>query len=346
MQKINTPKPFDSLRGKNVNLSQDKAYFFRTSLFTEKNKNIIQKMNLSQKKSDKVNNSLNKIIIKPKPKVVFKIKNKKIYIVKKDKNNLNISAIHDNDSISKNINSKNANIIKNILNDFKDDKFNNNNDESINSKINMVESKEEIIIKNENNENYEENKYKLVNGIKNCKLFSSLSKAIINENNIHKNKEGIGSNYIEHNKSIIIPKISNILPKQKHLNQNKKNIFGLNLRTKFRLKSEKKINNRDRNKNVDSLKCINANNINKEFKYFKPIFKDNIIQSSLILDENIYFSKNKIRNYFDKRNNRYNNINENKITIKDYIQNRLKRDNIISLNNKSNLTMNKNEKNE
>ena len=208
----------------------------------------------------------------------------------------------------------------------------------------MIENKK---AKDIYNENIGDNKYKIINGIKNCKLFSSLSKAIINENNNNnKNIDIIGNNYIDHDKSIIIPKIVNMIPKQKYLNQNKKNIFGLNLRTKFRLKSEKKINNREGNINATSLKSINVKDINKEFKYFKPIFKDDTIQSSLILDENIYLSKNKFNNYFGKRNNRYNNINENKIITKNYLQNRFDRYSIIALNDKSNLTIGKNEKNE
>ena len=336
MQNINTPKPFNSFRRKNVNLSRDKTYFFRTSLFTEKTKNIIQKMNLSQKKSDKVNNSLNKIIIKPKPKIVFRIKNKKIFFIGKDKNNINDSASNEHDSII-----KQTNIIKNISNDFKEDNFNNDKrNKSINNNISMIGNQK---AKDINNENMGDNKYKIINGIKNCKLFSSLSKAIINENNNNKKKDSTINNNIKDNKSIIIPKIINMLPKQKHLNQNKKNIFGLNLRTKFRLKSEKKINNREGNINATSLKSININEINKDFKYFRRIFKENTIQSSLILDENINFSKYKFKNFFDKRNNRYNNINDN---IKNYIKNSFNRYNNIALDDKSNLPINKNEKNE
>lgn len=339
MQKINTLKPFNSFREKNVILNRDKTYFFRTSLFTEKTKSIIQKMNISQEKLDKVNNSLNKITIKSKPKIVFKIKNKKIYFVGKDKKNLNDTTINEHNSIT-----KNTNIIKNISNDFEDDNLNNNiNKKSNIGNINMIENKKS---KDISNESIGDNNYKIISGIKNCKLFSSLSKAIIKENNNNKNKDNIGYNYIEHNKSIIIPKIVNMLPKQKCINKNKKNIFDLNLRTKFRLKSEKKINNREGNKNATSLKCINVNDINKEFKCFKPIFKDNTIQSSLILDENIYFSKYKYKNFFDKTNNRYDNINENKIIIKNYLQNRFNRYNIISLNDKRNFITKKIENNE
>lgn len=66
MQKINSLNPFLSKEEaneqelkkesrKNSNLSKDKIYFFRTSLFSEKSKNFIQRMNSSGKKLNKNN---------------------------------------------------------------------------------------------------------------------------------------------------------------------------------------------------------------------------------------------------------------------------------------------------
>ena len=373
MQNINNLHPFLFSGGKNkyeinkkiqhksMSLSQDKIYYFRTSLFTEKSKNIILKMNLSHKKPTKANETsrivvskLNKEFKSPIRKISEKIyiSDNKIKINNNDEKNqgnanIDINNKENNDNNNKeNQPIKNDNkvkVAKNSPNNKNNITINKNNDIiQIKSNKSKTQDKKDI---NTNNRTKQNINNKIINDIKKCKLFESLPVGMNNQN-----KSVIG-NDIARNQSVANAYLANAASKQKDISQKKQfKICEYNNKIKYRLKSKK---NKIENKNIISFKSLNENTtLKKELKYLKSITKHSKIQSFSIFDDNYYISRYKLGNYYAKRNNRYNNknaISEDKINIniKQYIPNRLhgnNGNNIVSLIDNNNLILSRKEK--
>jgi len=318
---------------KKTSLSQDKIYFFRTSLFTEKSKNIVKKMNSCQKK--KIKSPIIPQQINPESRTSFALKsnnNKDNNGTSEENNNSNIKNKNEeinvnNNNISKkdvkinSINNVNFNDNKNINCSKKDisrktsnhliNIINNNNNE----KKNSIKSKTEDKKDNFNIENCQKINYKNINGIQKCRLFNSLSNLINDINKDNRNKS-ILRNYIGHSQSIINTRLPNANSKQKNLSQ-KKQLKLIDNNIKYKLKTKKVSNKDNNNKNIVTIKSIYDNNtMKKELKYCKPLSKHSKIQS--IFDENYHISRYKLGNYLAKRNNRYNinEVSEDKINIK------------------------------
>ena len=374
MQNINNLHPFLFSGGKNkyeinkkiqhksMSLSQDKIYYFRTSLFTEKSKNIILKMNLSHKKSTKANETsrivvskLNKEFKSPIRKISEKIyiSDNKIKINNNDEKNQGNANIDINNKENNDNNNKENQPIKNnnkvkVANNSPNNKNNitiNKNNDIIQIKSNKSKTQDKKDI-NTNNQTKQNINNKIINDIKKCKLFESLPVGMNNQN-----KSVIG-NDIARNQSVANAYLANAASKQKDISQKKQfKICEYNNKIKYRLKSKKNNIKKIENKNMISFKSLNENTtLKKELKYLKSITKHSKIQSFSIFDDNYYISRYKLGNYYAKRNNRYNNknaISEDKINIKQYIPNRLhgnNGNNIVSLIDNNNLILSRKEK--
>ena len=374
MQNINNLHPFLFSGGKNkyeinkkiqhksMSLSQDKIYYFRTSLFTEKSKNIILKMNLSHKKSTKANETsrivvskLNKEFKSPIRKISEKIyiSDNKIKINNNDEKNQGNANIDINNKENNDNNNKENQPIKNnnkvkVANNSPNNKNNitiNKNKDIIQIKSNKSKTQDKKDI-NTNNRTKQNINNKIINDIKKCKLFESLPVGMNNQN-----KSVIG-NDIARNQSVANAYLANAASKQKDISQKKQfKICEYNNKIKYRLKSKKNNIKKIENKNMISFKSLNENTtLKKELKYLKSITKHSKIQSFSIFDDNYYISRYKLGNYYAKRNNRYNNknaISEDKINIKQYIPNRLhgnNGNNIVSLIDNNNLILSRKEK--
>ena len=295
---------------KNSTLNNNKIYFFRTSLFTEKSKNFIQRMNSCHKKVS--NNKEFNGIIKPKIKKddLFHKKNEKSdkIVILEDKNKIKKIDEKKKDSNQTNKTNNNKKIIK--IKERNDDNNNNTNNKSIINDITEKKHKIKIqtISKSNNNliniyaktknnnyqikfnnksktedkkENklYNENLQKInsivINNIKKCKLFASLPNAIekINLNISKINNRNILGNYTFKSQSTDNTHLPNQILEQNHLRQ-KKIIKMLEFDDKIKYK-------------LKSIKCQNKeNDINKN---------TNIVPNKSIYDNNTM--KNGIKYY-------------------------------------------------
>ena len=346
-------------------LNKDKIYFFKTSLFTEKSKNIILRINSCHD----IKNKKNEPIEKKVPKLST---DSKASIHQKKEQNLKIFLLEDKNRIQK-IDEKNHdenNSIKHIQNNNNDsnDKVkkdkdslvsikknsNTKDDKSLNTEKQST-SKTDLININAANKNYNcqlkcdiksktENKkenninneinqqinYRIVNNIQKCKLFQPLSNAIeiINRNFL--------GDYIAKSQRIIDVQLPKTNKKPMHLTQKKEfKLSNHNKKIKYKLNSIKNLNKEDDNNNkIISFKSIyNNNTMKKEKKLYKSISKLCNIQSFSIFDENYHISRYKLGNYMAKKNNRYHNknlISEDKICIKKYIQKNNDKNNIFA----------------
>ena len=345
-------------QNKNINLSQDKIYFFKTSLFTEKSKNIIEKMNSSQKKINNSNETLNEII--NHPKTSFRKNNEKRFIfqdidkIKKNEKNI-IKSIYKNTAkkyiyiFNKNENEKDNKYTSDYKNQFNSLSYKNIINIDSNNRNNIIANES----KNKNKTEYKKDKnlnddknIKIINGIKRCKLFSSITDNIVYKN---KNKDLI-KNYVLQNQSIIINthlanantnSKKNIIDKIEEIK-----IYDYNNKKKSKTKSKKYLKE---NKNITSYKYINNDSIQKKLNYFKTKTKHTKIQSFSNFDENFFISRYKFGKYNTKKNIRYDNnqniIREDKIYIKKFIHSGFQKNNIFKLKDKDNLVINKKDKN-
>ena len=288
----------------NSSLNKDKIYFFRTSLFTEKSKNFIQKMNSCHKKISK-NNEFNEIItpeIKGDSRISFhkqkesndkqisledKNKIKKINEMKKDSSQSNKNNNIKQTKIKERIEDNNNNVNnKPIINDNigQIDKIKNQaTSKSTNNLINILtnnknnkyqvknDNKSKTEVKKENNiynENLQKINYKIISNIKKCKLFSSLPNVIENINrNISKiNNRSILGNYAFKSQSTNDAHLSNQKPELNRLSQKKHiKMPENNKKVKYKLKSIKSQNKEnDNNNNIVSIKSICDNNTMKK----------------------------------------------------------------------------------
>ena len=374
MQKIAPSKPLSSYRllkdkienkdkihhhhFKSTNVSKEKIYYFRTSLFTDKSKNMIQKMNSSQTKTFKVINEKKEIIappIRPECRTSYK-KTQITYILEKKKENEENIKSKENNQITANV----ANLDKKGKNDNKVDEdinqklrksyknlmkvnFNSGNNSEIQKFPN--DQKENVV----NKENYQKNNYKVISDIKRCKLFSTFNNIIINNKNNKNNKSIVSNNQFGQSLSRINDKISNTNTKKKESNQKKEiKISDYNKKTMYRLKSRKSIKKNKKNINAISYKSININdnNIKKDIKGIKSISKICKIPAISVFDDSCYISKYKLGNYIArKKNNRYDNgnaIGDDKINIKKFIKSGIS--NIAALKNKDDLRLSRKDK--
>lgn len=371
MQKITTLSPLSShkllknkieykeknnhLHYKSTNISKEKTYYFRTSLFTEKSKKIVQKMNSSQSKMNKDIYEKKKIkssSIKPGCRTSFK-KSEKIFIF--DNNNENIEkikTIKNNhfviylDKNGKNDNQVDAAVnqrLRKSYNNLININFNSGNNTEIKKSQNSIRenefNKEEVLKKN----------YIIVNGIKKCKLFSNINNVVINNKN---NKKIISKIYNGQSQSKINDNIINANAKREVSNQNNQiKISDYNKKTKYRLKLRKSLEKKKENVNVISSKSINIknnNNIKKELKGIKSISKYSKILPITIFDKSYHISKNKLGNCnTERKNDRYeskNSTRDDKKNKRKIIQSGII--NIASLKDKDDIRLSKKGKHE
>lgn len=367
MQKLNTLSPPSSHRllknkidkkgnnnhphYKSTNISKEKIYYFRTSLFTEKSKKIIQKMNSSQSKLSKDiydKKELNTSPITPGCRTSF-MKSEKIFIF--GNNNENIEKIKSTkknhfvvylNKKGKNDNRNDADVNQRLRKSY-------NNLININFNIgNNTEIKKNQNSIRENEFNKKDNlkkNYIIVNDIKKCKLFSNIknNNVVINNKNNKKNASNKynGQNQSKFNKSII-----NTIIKKEVSNQNKQiKVSDYNKKTKCRLKSRKSMKKKKENVNAISYKSININNnnnIKKELKEIKFISKYSKILPISIFDRRYYFSKYKLGNCTtERKNDRYGSKNSTRDDKKNrrrkFIQSEI--NNIASLKDKDDIRL-------
>ena len=340
---------------KSTNVSKEKIYYFRTSLFTDKSKNMIQKMNSSQIKICKdINEKKEKISssIRPECRTSYK-KSQITYILEKKNENGEIIKSKENTQITANV--------ANLDNKRKND---NKVDEDINQRLrksyknlmkvnfNIGNNTEIKKCQNDQKENYQKNNYKVISDIKKCKLFSTFNNIIINDKNNKNNKNNnsiASNNQFGQNLSKMNDKIFNSNTKKKESNQKKElKISDYNKKTIYRLKSRKSIKKNKKNINAISYKSINFNdnNIKKDKKEIKSITKYCKIPAISIFDDSCYISKYKLGNYIVRRkNNRYDNSNvigDDKINIKKFIKSGII--NISALKNKDDFRLSRKDK--
>ena len=341
---------------KSTNVSKERIYFFRTSLFTDKSKKMIQKMNSSQTKTCKDINEKKEIIappIRPECRTSYKEGLIRYILEKKNENDENIKR-KENNQITANV----ANLDNKGKNDNKvDDKINQRLRKSYKNlmKINFNignnteikncqnDQKENIF----NKDNYQKNNYKIINDIKKCKLFSTFNTIIINNKNNNNNKNIAFNNQLGQSLSRINDKISNSNTKKKESNQNKDvKISDYNKKIIYRLKSRKSIKKGKKNITAISYKSININDNNIK-KGNKSISKYCKIPSISVFDDSCYISKYKLGNYIIRRkNNRYDSrkvIGDDKINIKKFIKSGI--NNISAFKNKDDFRLSRRDKN-
>ena len=355
MQKISTLNPFspykllkkkienkeknNHLYYKSTNNSKEKIYYFKTSLFTEKSKKIIQKMNSSQSKMSKdiyEKKELNTSAIKPGSKTSF-VKSEKIFIFdNKDKKIEKINCIKNNHFI--------VNLNKNGKNDDQDDATINqrirkscNNLIDINfnigNNIKIKKSQNRIREKVFNKEDYLKKNYIIISDIKKCKLFSNINRAVIN----NKNKKIISNNYNGQKQSKVNDYNTNSKTKKEVSNKNwQLKISDYNKKTKYLFKSRKSVKKKTQNVNAISHKSININDIKKEIKFISKYSK---ILPLSINEKSYYISKYKLENCnTERKNDRYKSkisFRDDKKNKKKFIQSGII--NIASLKDKSDI---------
>lgn len=325
MSKTNNLKPFSysydknnletktRFRKKNTAISPDKIYFFRTSLFTEKSKNYIQKLNSCEKNKTIFNSSmLTNDYVTPKINTLnqqiknsIKLKKGKFYFF--HNKNINKSDIEENqNSIMKEKSDFNRNtIINKSSNDIMNQKV-------VANKTN-IENEIKSITVDKKESNYSKNKPRKLNiaimnlkKMKKDKDYTPLNN-IINANN---NKKTIVANYINHNRSLL--NLANAHSGQKQiLTKDKGEKIGKVHKIRYRLKSQK---SSSKNKTKESRNIISFGGLyNQQFKNglnnLKSLNNHYNIKSTSIHDDNYYFSRYKLGNYLAKKNNnRYGSI--------------------------------------
>ena len=366
IKKINTTKPSSSYIGegdnnefikkinhRNINFSHDKIYSFRTSLFTEKSKNIIQKMSSSQKKNIKDSIGINEKInppIKQEPKTSIRIKSGKIYILE-NKGKTKKDAQNE----SKNLNKNTANVDRNFNKNKKNNKtYNGKNtiiSKSYNTLVNISDNTEKNIIINEvrkpngsknktenkieraqNNENIQKKNIKIINDIKRCKLFSSIPNDIVNR------VRNLKGNFNSQNKSNIIISClanENTSTRKKLLEQKKQSKLHDNKnKTIYRFQSKNKSKKKVTNKKIVSFKYNINTNTHRELNCLKKKPKHSKMQSFSIFNENYCISRYRLGNCYVKRNDRNkikNSVSESKKNKNKFLKNVIYRNNIKSL---------------
>ena len=322
MRRINNLKPFSYSNEKNnfesnahihkktSSLSPNKIYFFRTSLFTEKSKNFIIKLNSCEKNKETINSSniTNEVktpkintIIQPE-KTTIRLKKGKIHF--SQNKNVNKSDIEKSNT---NLKEKKDLSRNPIINKSSNDLINPNNISRL-----QKGNKSMTMDNKESRNNQDKNKMmnfaiKNLKKMKNEKIFAPLNN-IINANN---NKQTIIVNYINQNHSIINLVNANSRPKQ--LTKDKVPKIETTHKIKYRLKSQKGTSKKDENKNIISFGGFRNKNLQKDAKNLKAIDKNCNMKPSSILNENFYISRYKLGNYYAKKNgnNRYGNIQGN-----------------------------------
>lgn len=297
----------NKLHKKNSSLNNDKIYFFRTSLFTEKSKTFIQKLNSCDKNKTNLNSSSNEIMtpkinnINRPQKPSIKLKKGKI-IISQNKTKSEIDEVIK--IKEKNIEGRNHAINKSS-NDLTDNK--------ISTSINILahENKTMIVDRKESNNNTNKKSNignKNLKNIKKEKLFSPF-KNVINLNT--DNKKTIAVNYNNQNHSIInLANLANNNSKKKIINKGKVPKIETTYKIKYRLKSQKSSSTKKLdNKKIISFGAINHPNLNN----LKPKNKQYNMKSFSIFDENHYISRYKLGNFYQKKNSRYGSIHNNNI---------------------------------
>ena len=323
MRRINNLKPFSYSNEKNnfesnahihkktSSLSPNKIYFFRTSLFTEKSKNFIIKLNSCEKNKETINSSniTNEVktpkintIIQPE-KTTIRLKKGKIHFSQ----NKNVNKSDIDEKSNTNLKEKKDLSRNPIINKSSSDLINPNNISHL-----QKGNKSMTMDNKESRNNQDKNKMmnfaiKNLKKMKNEKIFAPLNN-IINTNN---NKQTIIVNYINQNHSIINLVNANSRPKQ--LTKDKVPKIETTHKIKYRLKSQKGSSKKAENKNIISFGGFRNKNLQKDAKNLKAIDKNYNMKSSSILNENFYISKYKLGNYYAKKvsNNRYGNIHGN-----------------------------------
>ena len=323
MRRINNLKPFSYSNEKNnfesnahihkktSSLSPNKIYFFRTSLFTEKSKNFIIKLNSCEKNKETINSSniTNEVktpkintIIQPE-KTTIRLKKGKIHFSQ----NKNVNKSDIDEKSNTNLKEKKDLSRNPIINKSSSDLINPNN-------ISHLQKGNKSMTMDNKESRNNQDKNKMMNfAIKNLKkmnkekIFAPLNN-IINANN---NKQTIIVNYINQNHSIINLVNANSRPKQ--LTKDKVPKIETTHKIKYRLKSEKGSSKKAENKNIISFGGFRNKNLQKDAKNLKAIDKNYNMKSSSILNENFYISRYKLGNYYAKKvsNNRYGNIHGN-----------------------------------
>ena len=304
------------MRRKNPSLNPDKIYFFRTSLFTEKSKNFIQKLNSCEKNKSNFNSNIKNEESSPQidttnqaNKIPMKLKKGKI-IFSQNKN-INKSDIEEHHTPIINSKAKKDFNRNPFVNKSSNDLINQNLSSNI-SHINDEKDNDNITIdKKESIDNPEETKrvmaIKNLKKIKKEKLFTPLNN-ILNNNT---NKKTIIVNYINNNHSINY--LANANSRQKQINKDKVTKIETTQKIRYRLKSQRNSsqNKKAENKNIISFGSIMNKNLQNDLKNLKAINNHYNKKSSSIFDENYYFSRYKLGNYHAKKNNRYGSISSN-----------------------------------
>ena len=325
MSKTNSLKPFSysydknnlettsHFRKKNSIKNPDKIYFFRTSLFTEKSKNFIQKLHSCEKnKTIFSSTTISNEFVTPKintlnqhAKNAIKLKKGKFYIF--PNKNMNKSDIEENqNSNMKEQSEHNRNtIINKSSNDIIDQKIVTNKSQNENEQKNVTVDKKES--------NYSKDKSKKANmsikdvkKIQKEKVYSPLN-VILNANN---NKKTILRNYTNQNPSLINLANANSGQKQVII-KDKEQKIGKVHKIRYRLKSQKS-SDKDKAKeirNIISFGGIYNQQFQKGIKNLKELDNHHNIKATTIHDDNYYFSRYKLGNYLAKKyNNRYGSI--------------------------------------
>ena len=274
---------------KNSSLSQDKIYFFRTSLFTEKSKSLIQRMNSCSKKIIKSN--VQNDFITPKINqenlATFREKNEKIFLL-------------DNKNKSKKIEEQINNIKINIKKDIVEDNYSDNKNNSNNNKNcdkNNTDKKEESInkIKDINNKNDDNNDRIKHDNIKN----NDLKLSNIKHNNINKSANNIIE--INRNNNIVQMKSDN---KSRTENKKGNNINNKKIFLKQKIES-KEVAGIKRCKLFSLSNAVNKNNkINNKCLVGNNIGKSQFIANILFPNAN-----NKTKNLIQKKEKEISNDN-------------------------------------
>ena len=301
---------------KNPSLSNDKIYFFRTSLFTEKSKTFIQKLSSCEKSKSNFNfNSSTNDIMTPKinninkpPKTSIKLKKGKI-IISHNKNKSEIEEIPKYKEINDEIKNHPINKSSNDLVDSKVGTSINNRLQNENKNLTMDKKESNNIINSKKNNNIVIKNLKNIKNVKKEKILSPLTN-LINTNN---NKKTIVVNYNNQSHSII--NLANANSKKKILNKENHQKIESSHKIKYRLKSQNSSNkNQTENKKIISFGPIN----NQNLKNLKPKDKHYNMKSFSIFDENHYISRYKLGNFYAKKNSRYGNIHNNNININNH----------------------------
>lgn len=299
------------IQRKKQGLSQDKVYFFRTSLFTEKSKNFMLKLNSCEKNKSTFNSSniTNEIktpkintIVQPQ-KTSIKLKKGKLYL-SQDKNinksDIEETALKEKKDLTRNqiINKSSNNLMNPMI-------TNNISNLQKDNKSMTIDKKESIKTQDKNKKVHIA--IKNLKKMKKEKIYTPLNN-IINTNN---KKQTIIANVINPKHSII--NIANAHTRQKQLTKDKAPKIETSYKIKYRLKSQKNSNKKEDNNKIISFGGLKNKNLQQELKNLKLINNNNNMKSSSIFDENFYISRYKLGNYYAKKNNRYGNIPNNLI---------------------------------